>query len=180
MRIKRIRLLTTFNKSNRHSDPTRKKRTLIYIKSQVYTENEVTGSLKPSAHLENCDDLMTCAALTTTQKRQNTVLIKNFLQHPYTLKKVCHIATSSLRTLKQAKYIEPVNPAPMRNLLDTNHVDFIHYIKAIIFRKFNETNWFPTTQEPGDETQRTPIQKHIPQELIALQKLELLNPQDIQ
>ena len=44
----------------------------------------------------------------------------------------------------------------------------------------NETNWFLLPQEPADETQHTPIQKRIFQELIASQKLEQLNPQDNQ
>ena len=44
----------------------------------------------------------------------------------------------------------------------------------------NETCWFPTPQEPGDETQHTPIEKRTLQELVVLQKLEHLNPQDNQ
>ena len=40
-----------------------------------------------------------------------------------------------------------------------------------------ETSWFPTPKEPGDETQHTPKQECILQELIALQKLEQLNSQ---
>ena len=44
----------------------------------------------------------------------------------------------------------------------------------------NEAYWFPTPQEPGDEAQHTPKQIRIIQELIALQKLEQLNPQDNQ
>ena len=44
----------------------------------------------------------------------------------------------------------------------------------------NETFWFPTPQEPGDEIQHTPTQKPILQELIVLQKGEQLNPRDDQ
>ena len=44
----------------------------------------------------------------------------------------------------------------------------------------SETCWMSTPQEPGDEAQHTPIQKPILQELIALPKLEQLNPQDNQ
>ena len=43
---------------------------------------------------------------------------------------------------------------------------------------FKETFWFVTPQEPSDETQHTAIEKRIYQRLIALQKLERLNPQD--
>ena len=44
----------------------------------------------------------------------------------------------------------------------------------------NETFWFLTPQEPGDEIQRTPTQKRILQELTTLQKLEQLSHQDKQ
>ena len=48
------------------------------------------------------------------------------------------------------------------------------------FEKSNEIYWFLTPQEPTDETQHTPAQKRILQKLIALQKLEHINPQDNQ
>ena len=62
------------------------KQTVIHIKSQVYTANEVTGLIQPSPDLEDNDDRIIFPALTTTQIRQNTVLINNFLEHTYTLK----------------------------------------------------------------------------------------------
>ena len=43
----------------------------------------------------------------------------------------------------------------------------------------DDTYWFPIPQKPGDESQHTPIQINI-LELIALQKVEQLNPQDNQ
>ena len=76
------------------------KQTVIYIKSQVYVENEVTGMIQPSAHYEDNDEPSICPALTTTQNRQFTLLINNFLENPYTLKKGCHIAKFSILTPK--------------------------------------------------------------------------------
>ena len=38
--------------------------------------------------------------------------------------------------------------------------------------------WFPTPEDPGDPQHHTPIQKRILSELINLQELEKLNPQD--
>ena len=87
-------------------------------------------------------------------------------------------------TPEQEKYIKLINPAPIHHLLDTNHEYAIQYVNAILImlipQESNETNRFLTTQKPGDETQLTPIQKRILQELIDLQKLEKLNPQDNQ
>ena len=41
-----------------------------------------------------------------------------------------------------------------------------------------ETYWFPTTEEPGDPTTCTPIQRRINNELLELKELEKLNPHD--
>ena len=72
----------------------------------------------------------------------------------------------------------------MHQLLNTNHIDTIQYVNALLKKsksnEFNETHRFLTRQEPGDQTQRTPIQKRILQDLIALHKLEQLNVQDHQ
>ena len=61
--------------------------TVNYIKSQVYTENEVTGTLQPSFDREDNDDFIICPPLATVQNRQFTVLINNFLEHSSTFKK---------------------------------------------------------------------------------------------
>ena len=43
---------------------------------------------------------------------------------------------------------------------------------------FKENYWFPTPGDPGDPHHHTPIQQRILSELINLQKVEKLNPQD--
>ena len=63
------------------------KRTTIWVKSQIYTENEATGIIQPSPFLENDEDLLICPAISSTQNNKYMVQISNFLDHPYTLKK---------------------------------------------------------------------------------------------
>ena len=83
---------------------------------------------------------------------------------------------------RASKSIRPINPAPLRHLLVTNHDDSIQYVNAFLqitkSEETNETFWFPSLQELGDEAQHTPIQKRILQERMASQKLEQLNPQE--
>ena len=79
------------------------------------------GLIQPSLELEDNDDLTICPVLTNTQNKQFTVFNKNFLEHPYTLKKRCYIATFSLVTPKQPKIIKSVDPAPSLHLLDTKY-----------------------------------------------------------
>ena len=108
------------------------------------------------------------------------VQINNFLDHPYTLKKGTHIANFSILAPEQTKHIRPVNPTSVRHLLNNNHDDAIHYINSLLKtskdNKINETYWFPTPQNPGNEKDHTPIQTRILKELRELEQLKKLNP----
>ena len=108
------------------------------------------------------------------------VQISNFLDHPYTLKKGTHIANFSILTPEQTKHFRPVNPTSVRYLLNNSHDDNIHYINSILKTsktdKVNETYWFPTPQNPGNEKEHTPIQTRILNEIRELEQLEKLNP----
>ena len=108
------------------------------------------------------------------------VQINNYLDHPYTLKKGTHIANFSKLTPEQTKHIRPVNPTSVRHLLNNSHDDAIHYIKSFLKtpknEEVNETYWFPTPQNPGNEKEHTPIQTRFLNELRELEQLEKLNP----
>ena len=156
------------------------KRTTIWVKSQIYRDNEATGTIQPSPLLENNEDLLICPALSSTQNNKHLVQNSNFLDHPYTLKKGTHIANFSILTLEQMKHIQPVNPTSVRHLLNNNHDDAIHYINSLLKTsktdEVNETYWVPTPQNPGNEREQTPIQTRILNEIRELDQLEQLNP----
>ena len=156
------------------------KRTTIWLKSQIYTENKATGIFQPSPLLENDEDLLICPAISSTQNNKHMVQIGNFLDHPYTLKKRTHMANFSILTPEQTKHIRPVNPTSVRHLLNNNHDDAIHYINSLLKTskpdEVNETYWFPTPQNPGIEQQHTPFQTRILNELRELEQLEKLTP----
>ena len=156
------------------------KRTTIWVKSQIYTENEGTGIIQPSPVLENDKDLLVCPAISSTQNNKHMVQFNNFLDHLYTLKKITHMANFSILTPKQTKHIRPVNPTSVRHLLNNNHDDAIHYINSFLKTsktdEVNETYWFPTPQNPGKEKEHTPIQTRILKELRELEQSEKLNP----
>ena len=84
---------------------------------------------------------------------------------------------------EQAKNIEAINRAPVSQLLDAPD-DATQYVNTKLkmpkSEASNELFWFSTPQKPGDATQHTPVQQRILQELIALQELEQLNPQEDQ
>ena len=156
------------------------KRTTIWVKSQIYIDNEATGIIQPSPLLENDDDLLICPALSSTQNNKHMVQNSNFLDHPYTLKKGTHIASFSILTPEQTKHIRPVNPTSVRHLLSDNHDDAFHYINSLLKTskpdEGNETFWFPTPQNLGNEREHTRIPTRILNELCELEQLEQLNP----
>ena len=83
-------------------------------------------------------------------------------------------------TPEQTKHIRPVNPTSVRHLLNNNHDDAIHYINSILTTsktdEVNETYWFPTPQNPGNEKEHAPFEARNLNELRELEKLEKLNP----
>ena len=149
-------------------------RTTIWVKSQIYTDNEATGIIQRSPLLGNDEDLLICPALSSTQNNKHIVQISNFLDHPYTLRKGTHIANFSMLTPEQTKHIQPVNPTSGRHLLNNNHDDAIHYMNRLLKtskdNEVNETYWFPTPQNPGNKKEHTPIQTRILNELRELEQ----------
>ena len=156
------------------------KRTTIWVKFQIYTDNKATGIIQPSPLLENDEDLLICPALSSTQNNKHMVQISNILDHPYTLKKGMHIANFSILTPEQTKHIQPVNPTSVRHLMNNSYDDAIHYINSLLRTskndEVNETYWFPTPQNPDNEKEHTPSQTRILNQLRELDQLEKTKP----
>ena len=157
------------------------KRTTIWVKSQIYSDNEATGIIEPSPLLENDEDLLISPAFSLTQKKnKHMVQISNFLDHPYTLKNGTHVANFLILTAEQTKQIRPVNPTSVLHLLNNNHDDAIHYINSLLqpsnFDEVSENYWFPKPQIPGKEKERSPIQTRILNDLRELEQLEQMSP----
>ena len=156
------------------------KPTTIWVKSEIYTDNEATGKIQPSPFLENDEHLLICPALSSTQNNKHMVQISNFLDHPYTLKKGTYIANFSTITPERTKHIRPINPTSVRHLLNNNHDDTFHYMNSLLKTsktdEVNETYWFSTPQNLSNETELTPIHARNLNELRELEQLEQLNP----
>ena len=130
------------------------KRTTIWVKSQIYTENGATGIIQFSPILKNDEDLLIWPALLLTQNNKHMVQISNVLDHPYTLMKETHITNFLILTPEQTKHIRPINPISVRHLLNNNHDDAIQYINSLLKTsktdEVNETCWFTAPQNLGN------------------------------
>ena len=96
-------------------------RVLIRTNSLIYPENAVTGILQPSDLLHEESDITCCPALVTP----------NFTDH-YKLKKGLHIASFSVMTPEQMKYVKTVDPASARHLLQNDQEQAAHYVSSLI------------------------------------------------
>ena len=157
-------------------------RHLATFHSQMYDDTTVTGILQPSNALTEDGDITFCAALVTLTSGQVEIHLNNFTDHPYTLKRGSHVANFSVMTPGQMKYVKLVDPVTTWHLLQDNPENAAFYVSSLIksakLENFRENYWFPTPEDPGDPQQHTPIQKRILTELLTLQELEKLNPQD--
>ena len=107
------------------------------------------------------------------------VKISSFVDHPHTLTKGKHIANFSILTPEQTKHIPPVNPTSVRHFLNNNLDDAIHYINSLLktlrTNEVNETYWFLTPQNLGNERKDTTIQTRILNDFGQLDQLKQVN-----
>ena len=107
-------------------------RVLIRTNSLLYPENAVTGILQPSDLLHEEGDITFCPALVTLNDGNISIPVKNFTDHPYNFEKGLYIASVSVMTPEQMKYVKPVDPASTWYLLQNDQEQAAHYVSSII------------------------------------------------
>ena len=126
--------------------------------------------------MENDEDLQLYPELSKTQNNTNVEHIRNFSDHPYTLKKGTHLAKTSILTLGRMKHITPVNTDSVRYRLNNNHDDAILYINSLLKTsetvEVNKTSWLATSENLSNEREHTPNQTPILNGLRQLEKLK--------
>ena len=154
----------------------------VPLASQLYEDTTVTGILQPSNTLTDDGDIAFCAALVILANGQVSVYLNNFTDSPYTLKTGTQVATFTVLTPEQIKYVKPIDPRTTWHLLQDNTENSAHYASSLSKstkpEDFKENYWFPTPKDPWHPQHHTTIQKKILSQLINLQELEKLNPQD--
>ena len=154
---------------------------LIRTNSLLYPENAVIGILQPSSNLLHEErDITGCTALVTMNNGNITIHVNNFTNHPYKFKKGLHFTSFSVMKPEQMKDIKQVDPASTWHLLQNDQVQTAHYVSSLIKTNKHPQNsekyWFPSSENPGNPDEPTPIQEKILQELHALLDLETLDP----
>ena len=91
------------------------------------------------------------------------VQITKFQDDPLTLKKATHIVNFSILTAEQTNYVQRIDTAPAKHLLDNNHENAILYVNTSLKTSKSDisfkTFWYPTPESPGNPNDHTRIQK---------------------
>ena len=104
---------------------------LIRTRSLLYPENAVTAIVQPSDLLHEEGDVTFCTALVTLNDCNMSIPVNNITHHPYKLKKGLHIASFSVMTPEQMKYVRPVGPASTWHLLQNDQNQAAHYVSSL-------------------------------------------------
>ena len=144
-------------------------------------DHNATGIVTPSQQYEIHDSIFITASLSTVNNNAIGYQIINFSELPYTITMDTHLADFKILTPEQIKHIQPVDPALLSFMIqheETTEVHINELLKVPQQSPEQETYWFPTPDEPRDPATYTPIQERVYQELLELQELEKLNPND--
>ena len=144
-------------------------------------DHNATGIVTPSQQYENHESIFITAHSVLSKNNAIGYQIINFSELPHTITMDTHLADFKILTPEQIKHIQPVDPAILSFMIqheEPTEVYINEFLKVPPQNAEQETYWFPTPEEPGDRATYTPIQQRIYKELLELQELEKLNPND--
>ena len=138
-------------------------------------DHDATDILLPSAQNEQPHTIFGLLILLQQQNDLQTSL-KCQILYPT----IC-IAHFTVLSPEQLNFVNPVHLRELDFLMHQFHEESNRCIHRIL-RVPSDTSdpeqcWFPTPKQPGDPEKYTPIQIRIYNELLELQNLEALNPQ---
>ena len=118
---------------------------------------------------------------TTIIDKRIAVRVTKTTEKPYLIRKHTQIAELSVVSQEQSKHIKPVDMAIL-SLIAQEDPDLTAYLNELLRtntpEQENNTNWFPTLENPGKPQDHTPKQRRILKELTELNEKEKFNPQE--
>ena len=124
---------------------------------------------------------MISLSISTTIDRKIAIRVTNTTESPYTINKNTQVADFSVVIPEQSKSIKPVDTAIL-SMIPESDPDLVNYLTELLKTnkpdQQNNTFWFPTSENPGNTEDHTPIQTRILTEIRELQRREKLNPKD--
>ena len=167
----------TIKTEEKHTIPAQATR-IIHASITTSNDHPITGTVQPLPQFDENAKLIVAPAKTTARDKRVAIKIANITDFPYTVTPHTKLAELQILKPEETKSIRAVDIAAL-NLL-TEHDDVVAYVNALMqvdsSDQTEEKFWFPTPENPGDESEHTPIQQRILRELRELQRLEELDP----
>ena len=159
----------TIKTEGKHTIPAQSTR-IINASIHVSNDHPETGTIQALPQFDECAKLIVAPAITTARDKKVAITIANTTDFPYTIGRDNKFAELQILKPGVTKMIRSVDIAAL-NLL-REHQDVVTYINALMpveRPKGNEENfWFPTTENPRNAEDHSPIQKRILKELREL------------
>ena len=145
------------------------------------SEWNTTRTITPVEKFMETASLIISHSISTIIDRKVAVRVTNTTESPYAINKNTQIAEFSVVTPEQPKFVKPVD-TEILSMIPEGDPDLNNYLTELLktnkLDHQNTTFWFPTTENPGNIEDHTPIQTRILQELRELQPKEKLNLKD--
>ena len=164
-----------------HDSVTIPQMTMKTIKGFVdhISEWNTTVTVTPVEKFTETASLIISHSMSTITDRKIAVRITNTTESPYAINRNTQIAEFSVVTPEQSKFIKPVDMA-IPSMIPEGDPDLITYLTELLRTNKHDqqtnTFWFPTSENPGNTDEHTPIQTRILKELRELQLKEKLSP----
>ena len=140
------------------------------------SEWHTTGTGTPVEKFTQAASLLFSHSISTIIDKKTAVRITNTTESPHLIKENAQFPEFSVVTLEQSKFIRPVETAIL-SMIPEGNPDLTTYLSEMLGTNKPEqqsnTFWFPTTENPGETEDHTPIQTRVLKELSEL--LEMKN-----
>ena len=145
------------------------------------SEWNTTGTVTPVEKFTEATSLIISYSMSTIIDKTIAVRVTNTTESPYTINKNTQIAEFSVVTTEQSKFIKPVDTVIL-SMIPEGDPDLLTYLTELLRTnkpdQQSNTFWFPSSGNPGNTEDHTPIQTRILTELREMQRREKLNPKD--
>ena len=139
-------------------------------------EHTMTGTIQPLPQFDENAQIIVAPAITSTNSKRVKIRAINTTESPYTISTNTKIAEMQILTPEDTKHIRPIDVAALKIFED--HDDAVAYVQELMKTDdhHEDSFWFPTPENPGNENEHTPIQQRVIKEIRELEEKEKLNP----
>ena len=141
---------------------------------------DTNGIIQPTQNYSDDKPIGLASSLSTVHNMRVPIRLTNTSPTPFTIKKNTVVAEFHITTPKEAKNFKPLSTAAIKVLTEDDSEQALEYVNELLKTtekpETTQQFWFPTTDNPGDPSSHTPVQRRILREIEELEEIQKLNP----